>query len=140
MALQADDHIPIERFRLGKLRSYEVLAKDFDQIESIAMTIGTDFAFATACIPVALAFTITVLTVPIASWNIKGFFELVMLVCYILGLYFSSRAFKHRGNLKRFMKDIRDAQEPPLGEKGSELGEQDLEALPSNEESGSKQK
>ncbi len=137
MALRNDDQIPIERFRLGKLRSYEVLINDFDRIESVAMTIGTDFAFATACLPVALMLTVTLVTVPIQAWNVKGPFFLLMYTCYILGLFFSVRAYRQRGSLKKFMQDIRDNQVAPLGEKGNELGPDELLDLPSEEESRS---
>jgi hypothetical protein len=137
MALRNDDQIPIERFRLGKLRSYEVLVDKFDQIEVVAMTIGTDLAFAMACLPVALALTVTLATVPIQAWNIKGSFLSLTYVCYLAGLYFSVRAFRSRGSLKKFMQAIRDAQEAPLGEKGSEIGPTELQGLPSEEESGS---
>ncbi len=137
MALRNDDQIPIERFRLSKLRSYEVLVNDFDHIETVAMTIGTDFAFAMACIPVALALTVTLATVTIQSWNTKGSFLLLTYVCYVAGAYFSVRAFRQRGSLKKFMKTIRDSQEPPLGEKDSEIGAKELQDLPSEEESGS---
>jgi len=137
MALRDDDQIPIERYRLGKLRSYEVLINDFDRIENVATTIGTDLAFATAFLPVAIALSITLITVTIADWNIKGPFYFFMWSSYILGAYFAVRAFRQRGQLKNFMHNIRDAQIPPLGEKGSELGPAELQGLPSEEQSRS---
>jgi hypothetical protein len=38
------------------------------------------------------------------------------------------------------MQTIRDAQVPPLGEKGGEIGPSELESLPSGEQSGTEGK
>jgi hypothetical protein len=54
-----DAHIPAKRYRLREVQTYEVVRDDFDRIETEAMNIGTDFAFATACIPVAITLTVT---------------------------------------------------------------------------------
>lgn len=130
MPFNPDDRIPIERFRLGKMQSYEVLVSDFNRIESEAKSIGTDIAFATACIPVAITLHITLKMVAIPDPSVKYPFLLLMYACYILGAYFGVRAYRQRGRLKAFMQTIRDAQVAPLGEKGSEIGPDELEALP----------
>jgi hypothetical protein len=136
MALRDDDQIPIERYRLGKLRSYEVLINDFTRIQDVATTIGTDLAFAFAFIPLAIALTITLKTVSIPDSNVKTPFLCLMFISYIAGAYFAVRAYRQRGHLKKFMQAIRDTQVAPLGEKGSELGPSELQTLPSEEESG----
>jgi hypothetical protein len=138
MALRPDDQLPIKRYRLGKMETYEVLVSSFNRIESEAMSIGTDFAFATACLPVAVTLNITLKTIPIADPLIKDPFLFLMYACYILGAYFGVRAFRQRGRLKGFMQEIRDAQVAPLGEKDNELGPSELEALPSEGESEEK--
>jgi hypothetical protein len=134
------DQIPIKRFRLGEMQSYEVLVSDFNRIQSEAMSIGTDFAFAVALIPVAVTFTTTLAVATISLAWVRESFTLLMYVCYILGLYFAVRAFRQRGRLKTFMQTIRDAQVPPLGEKGGEIGPSELESLPSGEQSGTEGK
>jgi hypothetical protein len=135
MVLGPNDQIPIERYRLGKMRSYEVLVSDFERIESEAMSIGTDLAFAFLCIPVGITLSVTLLTVTITDRLVKDPFLLFMFACYILGGYFGVRAFRQRGRLKTFMQAIRDSQVAPLGEKGSEIGLSELEALPSEKQS-----
>jgi hypothetical protein len=128
-----DAHIPAKRFRLREVQTYEVVRDDFDNIETEAMNIGTDFAFATACIPVAITLTITLLTVPITNQGTEVTFLCLMFICYILGLRFAVSAWRHRGSLKKFMQRIRDNQEAPLGEKGAELEPSELQELPSEE-------
>jgi hypothetical protein len=134
MVLGPDDQIPIKCYRLGKMQSYEVLVSDFDRIESEATSIGTDLAFATACIPVGITINITLKTVSIADPLVKDPFLIRMFTCYILGAYFGVRAYRQRGRLKVFMQAIRDVQVAPLGEKGSEIGPSELAALPSEEQ------
>lgn len=116
------DQIPIKRFRLGEMQSYEVLVSDFDRIESEAKSIGTDLAFFTACLPVAITLHITLRTVTPADQYVRESFTILMWVCYLASIYFGVKAFRQRGRLKVFMQNIRNAQVPPLGEKGSELG------------------
>jgi hypothetical protein len=112
------------------MQSYEVLVSDFNRIESEAKSIGTDIAFATACIPVAITLHVTLKMVAIPDPTVKYPFLLLMYACYILGAYFGIRAYRQRGRLKEFMQTIRDAQVAPLGEKGSEMGPAELAALP----------
>lgn len=132
--MQPDDaHIPAKRYRLRELQTYEVVRDDFDAIETEAMNIGTDFAFATACIPVAITLTVTLSTVAVANQFLKMTFLSLMFVCYILGSYFAVRAYRDRGHLKKFMQRIRDNQVAPLGEKDEELEPSELEELPSEE-------
>jgi hypothetical protein len=131
MALGPPDHIPIKRFRLGEMQSYEVLVNDFNRIEDEAMTIGSYFAFAVACIPTAITLNVTLATVKIDDLNVKAPIMCLMFVCYILGAFFARGAYQQRGRLKKFMQTIRDAQTPPLGEKGSELGPSEVNLLPS---------
>ena len=133
MALHSDDQISIKRYRLGKMQSYEVLVSDFNRIENEAQSVGTHFSFFLACIPVGITILITLVTVPISNWNIKGPFMLLMYACFILGAFFGVSAFRQRRKLGKFMQDIRDSQVPPLGEKGSEIGPSEAENLPSGE-------
>jgi hypothetical protein len=128
-----DAHIPAKRYRLREVETYEVVRDDFNRIETEAMNIGTDFAFATACLPVAITLTITLYTVTIADRTVKDAFMLLTFTCYILGLYFAVRAWRHRGHLKNFMQRIRDNQVAPFGEKGEELEPSELQKLPSVE-------
>ena len=128
------DQIPIRRFRLGLMQSYEVLVSDFERIGSEAMSIGTHLAFATACIPVAITLHITLRSATIADAVVRDSFTLLMYTCYILGAFFGVQAFRQRGRLQKFMQIIRDNQVPPLGEKGSEIGPADAGALPSGEQ------
>lgn len=128
-----DTRIPAKRFRLREVQTYEVVRDDFDGIETEAMNVGTDFAWATACIPVAITLTITLLTVPVTNQGVKETFLCLMFVCYILGLYFAVNAWRQRGRLKKFMQRIRENQEAPLGEKGEELEPSELQKLPSEE-------
>jgi hypothetical protein len=120
------DQIPIKRFRLGQMQSYEVLVSDFERIASEATSIGTDLAFTFACVPVAITIHITLKFVTVPDQSVKDPFILLMYACYILGAYFGVRAFRQRGNLKKFMGMIKNAQVPPLGEKGSELGPEEV--------------
>jgi hypothetical protein len=133
-----DAHIPAKRFRLRAVHTYEVVRDDFDQIETEAMSVGTDFAFAMACIPVAITLTVTLLTVSVANSTVKLAFFCLMFSCYILGAYFGVAAWRDRAHLNRFMQRIRDNQEAPLGEKDEELRPSELEQLPSEEEGGEK--
>jgi hypothetical protein len=125
------EQIPIKRFRLGQMSSYEVLVSDFDRVEFEAMSIGTDLAFATAFIPVAITLHVTLRVTTPADQYVRESFTLLMYVCYILGIYFGVRAYRQRGRLKRFMQLIRDCQVSPLGEKDSEIGPSELQQLPS---------
>jgi hypothetical protein len=109
-----DAHIPAKRFRLREVQTYEVVRDDFDSIETEAMNIGTDFAFATACIPVAITLSITLLTVQVTNQGAKVTFLCLMFSCYIVGGRFAVNAWRHRGRLKKFMQRIRDNQEAPL--------------------------
>ncbi len=128
------DQIPIKRFRLGQMQSYEILVSDFQRIETEATSIGTDLAFAFACLPVAITIQVTLRFVTVTDQSVKDPFILLMYACYILGAYFSVRAFRQRGKLKQFMATIKDAQIPPLGEKGSEIGPAEVEAMSSVEQ------
>jgi len=136
MALPPDDQISIKRFRLGKMQSYEVLVGDFNRIEDEASSIGTHFAFALACLPVAITIHITLSRVRISDQSVREPFMLLMFACYILGAFFAISAFRQRGRLRKFMQVIRDSQVPPLGEKGSEIGPSEADQLPSIKESG----
>jgi hypothetical protein len=140
MVLEPIELIPIKRYRLGKMQSYEILVGDFDRIENEALGIGTDLAFATACIPVGVTLSVTLFTVTIANPLVKDPFLVLMFTCYILGAYFGLRAYRQRGRLRSFMQAIRDGQVAPLGEKGSEISRSELETLPSEEQSGSEEK
>lgn len=128
-----DAHIPAKRYRLREVETYEVVRDEFNRIETEAMNIGTDFAFATACIPVAITLTITLYTVTIADRMVKDAFMLLTFTCYILGSYFAVRAWRQRGHLKNFMQRIRDNQVAPFGEKDGELEPSELQKLPSVE-------
>jgi hypothetical protein len=94
------------------------------------LSIGTDFAFSVALLPLAISFTLTLAVSTISINWIRDSFLFFMFVCYILGLYFATRAYRQRGKLKKFMQAVRDAQVAPLGEKGSEIRPSELEALP----------
>jgi hypothetical protein len=133
-----DAHIRAKRFRLREVHTYEVVRDDFDHIEAEAMSVGTDFAFATACIPVGITLSITLLTVKIENLSVKLIFLSLMFCCYILGAYFGVEAWRDRGHLKKFMQRIRENQEAPLGEKDGELGPSELEQLPSEQAGGEK--
>ena len=77
------DQISIKRFRLGEMQSYEVLVSDFNRIESEAKSIGTDLAFFTACLPVAITLHITLRTVTPADQYVRESFTILMWVCYL---------------------------------------------------------
>lgn len=128
------DQIPIKRFRLGQMQSYEVLISDFEKIADEATSIGTDLAFAFACLPVAITIQLTLKFVPASDPSAKYPFTLLMYTCYILGAYFGVRAYRQRGRLRKFMEGIKNAQVPPLGEKGSELGPGEAEGIASVEQ------
>jgi hypothetical protein len=128
------DQIPIKRFRLGPMESYEVLVNDFDRIETEAMGIGTDIAFFTACLPVAITLHITLRTVTPVDLYVRESFTLLMWVCYLGAIYFGVRAYRQRGRLKMFMQRIRNTQVPPLGEKGSEISPSEMEQMASGEQ------
>ena len=128
-----DAHIPAKRYRLREVQTYEVVLDDFDRIETEATNIGTDFAFATACIPVAITLTVTLLTVTITQKSVRDAFLFLMFSCYILGLRYAVGAWRSRGRLKKFMQGIRDNQVAPLGEKDGELEPSELQNLPSEE-------
>jgi hypothetical protein len=140
MTSDPNAQIPIKRYRIGQMASYEILVSDFDRIEAEAMTIGTDFAFAIALLPVAVTLMLALVVSKIDIAWVRDTFLTLMLVCYILGLYFSVRAYRQRGHLKRVMQAVRDAQVAPLGEKGSEIGPSELEALPAEQESSGPEK
>jgi hypothetical protein len=108
-----DAHIPAKRFRLREVQTYEVVRDDFDNIESEAMNIGTDFAFATACIPVAITITITLLTAQVNNQGWKVTFLCLMFICYILGLRFAVNAWRQRGRLKKFTQGFATIKKLP---------------------------
>jgi len=117
MSIRVDDQLPAKRYSLRQVETYEVERGQFDRIESEATGIGTAFAFATACLPVAVTLNVTLATVTIADKNISYPFWLLMYVCYILGLYFAVIAWRQRGNLRRFMSEIRESQVAPIASK-----------------------
>lgn len=136
MALENEDHIPIERYRLGKLRSYEVLVEKFESIETEAMNIGTDLTFSVACISIAVTLTATLPQGSITNKPLYDVFLFAAIICWIEGARFGLKAYRQRGRLKILMQGIRDSQIPPLGEKGSELAPAEEQALKSEPESG----
>jgi hypothetical protein len=115
--MRSDDQLLARRNSLKQVETYEVVRSEFDSIEREGANIGTAFAFATACIPVAITITVTLATVSISGASTRITFLLLMGICYILGAYFAVCAYRRRGNLKRFMKGIRDSQVPPIASK-----------------------
>jgi hypothetical protein len=131
MTLNQDDYPRVKRFRLGEIPSYEVLVDDFDRIEDEAQDVGLAFHFAVFCLSGAFTLSITLATVPIASWHVKATFLLAMCGGYVVGSFFLVLALRQRDRLKKMMQKIRDRQIAPLGEKDSELGPSELQQLPS---------
>jgi fructose-specific phosphotransferase system IIC component len=131
MTLNQDDYLRVKRFRLGEIPSYEVLVDDFDRIEDEAQDVGLAFHFAVFCLSGAFTLSITLATVPIASWHVKATFLLAMCGGYVVGSFFLVLALRQRDRLKKMMQKIRDRQIAPLGEKDSELGPSELQQLPS---------
>ena len=107
--LRADDQLPAKRHSLRQVETYEVECRDFNSIGREASGIGTSFAFAMACLPLAIALNVTLLTVQI-SLNTAFPIWTLMWACYIGGAFFSISAWRKRGELKRFMQEIRDNQ------------------------------
>lgn len=116
------------------MQSYEVLVSDFNRIENEARSVGTEFAFALACLPVAITLTVTLVTIPIPTWKIKAPFMIFMFVCYVLGAFFLIVSIRQGDRLKNLMQTIKDSQVAPLGEKDSEMGPSDVENLAPEEE------
>ena len=128
MTFRADDQLPAKRHSLRQVETYEVERSHFDAIEKEATGIGTAFAFAAACLPVAVTLNVTLKTVPITDRSVADPFWFLMWACYILGLFFAVSAWRQRGSLKRFMDEIRESQVAPIAAKVSP-SEPDLTAI-----------
>jgi hypothetical protein len=127
MPLRADDQLPAKRYSLGPVETYEIVRRDFESIGREATNIGTAFAFAAALLPVGITLTATLITSTVSNNNIREALLTLMWVCYILGGYFAVLAYRQRGNLQRFMGEIRDSQVPPIAAK-TQLPQPDLTA------------
>ena len=131
---QPDPHIPAKRYFIREVQTYEVLVTDFNNLESEATNVGTDFSVAAACIPVAVALTVTLLTVSIQNIKLFESFFCVTFLCWAMGIIYGFKAWRGRGHFTKAMQRIRDYQMPPLGEKDEELAPSELQNLPSEEE------
>jgi hypothetical protein len=130
MSPYRDDQIPAARHRLQGVVTYEVLADDFDRIEQEAKSVGTDLQLACALIPVAIALTVTIKTIPIQDLHTYIVFCIVASVCYLGGVITGVRAWVQRGRLSKLMNRIRAQQGGPVGEEGKELRPSELASLP----------
>jgi hypothetical protein len=125
-----DDTIPAARHRISRIDTYEVAVSDFDRIEEVASTVGSDLTFATLGLSVAVTLTVTLNTVTIASERLHDEFFIVMCISYAVAIICGYRWWRQRGELRKQMNRIRAMQEGPLGEEGKEFKAAELANMP----------
>ena len=130
MSNHTDDNIPAARYRISRIDTYEVAVSDFDRIEEVASTVGSDLTFATTGLSVAVTLTITLAVSPISNEHLHTEFFIVMCFGYGAALYCGFRWWRQRGELKKLVDRIRKMQVGPLGEQGKEIKPSDLANMP----------
>jgi hypothetical protein len=132
MALPSDDNyrIPIARHRIGRIDTYEVPVSDFDRIEEVAGTVGSDLTFATLGLSVAVTLTVTLNTVTIVNERLHNEFFIVTVMFYLLAVVCGYRWWRQVGDLKKLMDRIRKMQVGPLGDEGQEYSSAALANMP----------
>jgi hypothetical protein len=120
VSLRGDDQIPARRHSLAPVETYEIERQQFEHIESAATSISVPLSAAFALLPLAVSLTVTLATVPIkdAPYIVSALWG-VMTGCYICGVVCGILAFIQRGQLKRYMENIRTSQVAPVAAKGA---------------------
>jgi len=126
----SNDKIPAARHRISRIETYEVAASDFDRIEEVAGTVGSDLTFATLGLSVGVTLTVTLSTVSITNERLHNEFFIAACISYVVAVICGYRWWGQRGGLRKLMNRIREMQVGPLGEEGKEIKPADLARLP----------
>jgi len=131
-------HIPVRRHGLSHVETYDVTSDELERIEAEGADEGFNFHIALFCLTMASSCLLGLVLSPPPNDKPKTFVVLVVLVVvgFLVGLIFGIKWFIGRGAFSATIRRIGDRQVGPLGEKGGELGPSELQALPSEEESG----
>lgn len=126
--MRGDDQLPARRHSLAPVDTYEVEKQQFDYIQDAATSIGVPLSAAFALVPVAITLNITIVTVTINDARKAAIMWGLTVAFYLVGFLCAVWAFVQRGQLKRYMNSIRNAQVPPVAAKGAS-GPPDLTAV-----------
>lgn len=126
--MRGDDQLPARRHSLAPVDTYEIEKQQFNYIQDAAISIGVPLSSAFALLPVAITLNITIVTVTISDVRKEAIMWAITVAFYLVGFICAIFAFVQRGQLKRYMADIRNSQVPPVAAKGAS-GPPDLTAV-----------
>lgn len=117
--MRGDDQIPAKRNSLAPFETYEVEKGQFKHIESSATSIAVPLSAMWALLPVAITLHVTLDLATISDVRTEARLWAVTTAFYLVGILCGIFAFIQRGQLKRYMQEIRDNQVPPVAAKGA---------------------
>jgi hypothetical protein len=127
----ADDQVPVKRHRISQFSIIEVQVSDFDRIEEVAKSVGTDLTFATLGASAFITLAITLETVPITNERLHNEFFIAAGLSLIVTLICGVRWLRQRGELSKLMDRIRAGSGVgPLGDNTNPIGQTALDTLP----------
>jgi hypothetical protein len=127
----SDDQVPVKRHRISQFSIVEVQVSDFDRIEEVAESVGTDLTFATLGASAFITLLITLETVPITNERLHNEFFIATCISLVVTLVCGVRWWLQRGQLNKLMVRIRkDSGVGPLGDDNNPIGQAALDHLP----------
>ena len=127
----SDDQVPVKRHRISQFSIIEVQVSDFDRIEEVAGTVGSDLTFATVGLSAFITLTITLNTVSIANERLHNEFFIASCISGVVAVVYGFRWLRQRGELSKLMDRIRAGSGVgPLGDDTNPIGQVALDNLP----------
>jgi hypothetical protein len=117
--LRGDDQIPARRHSLAPVVTYEIEKQQFDHIENASTSIEIPLSAAFAFLPVAITLNVTLVTITMTDVHKEAVLWGFTVAFYLVGSLCAVFAFIQRGQLKEYMKGIRDNQVAPVAAKGA---------------------
>jgi hypothetical protein len=104
---------------------------DFDRIEEVAGTVGSDLTFATVGLSACITLTITLNTVSIVNERLHNEFFIAACISGVVAVVYGFRWLRQGGELSKLMARIRAGSGVgPLGDNTNPIGQDALDHLP----------
>jgi len=112
MTAQRKDGTEIVTYKIPRIEVYQVTDDEIKRIEEGMGQVGEDLTFAVASLSFAIAFFITLSTVPLTDL-LQTIFIAIVIICVIVFLYTGVRWWRARTTASNVITSIRSRKDNP---------------------------